>query len=127
MFWRHLVARTQIASLNVGELMRTDLPQSLAEELRGRLAPLPLRQAVLEQGGVVLHRVGLLEDAVHQVEGVDVVLDEVVQGNLQLGGEGQQDPAEQQKNWLASAEAPPTAASAKFTGSVFGFVWSLSW
>lgn len=111
----------------MGELTRTDLPQSLAEELRGRLALLPLRQAVLEQGRVALHRVGFLEDAVHQVEGVDVVLDEAVQGDLQLGGEGQQDPAEQQKNWLASAEAQPMAASPKFTASVFGFVWWLSW
>lgn len=84
-----------------GEVMETDLPESLTEELSGRLPPLPLSQAVIEQTGVALHRVCLLKDAVDEVVGVDVVLDEVVEGELQLGGKGQQDPAEQKR--LASA------------------------
>lgn len=79
----------------VGEFMETDLPESLAEELSGRLPPLPLSQAVIEQTGVVLHRIRLLKDAVQKVVGVDVVLDEAVEGDLQLGGKGQQNPAEQ--------------------------------
>lgn len=85
-----------------GEFVETDLPESLAEELSGRLPPLPLSQAVTEQTGVALHRVRLLEDAVHKVVGVDVVLDEAVEGDLQLGGKGQQNPAEQKRRKLVS-------------------------
>lgn len=81
----------------VGEFLKTDLPESLTEELCGRLPSLPLSQAVVEQTGVALHRVRLLTDAVHQVVGVDVVLDEVVEGDLQLGDKGQQNPAEQKR------------------------------
>lgn len=62
--------------------VKTDLPESLTEELSGGLSPLLLSQAVIEQTGVVLHRVRLLKDAVHEVVGVDVILDEVVEGNL---------------------------------------------
>lgn len=62
--------------------VKTGLPEGLTEELRGRLAPLMLCQAVIEQTGVVLRRVRLLKDAVHKVVGVDVILDEVVEGNL---------------------------------------------
>lgn len=74
--------------------VKTDLLESLTEELSGRLPPLLLSQAVIEQTGVLLHRVGLLKDAVHEVVGVDVILDEVVEGNLELGGERQQNPEE---------------------------------
>lgn len=62
--------------------MCTNLPERLTEELSGRLPPLAFAQAVVQQVRVDAHGARLVAHAVDQVVGVDVVLDEGVQGNL---------------------------------------------
>lgn len=56
----------------------TNLPQCLAEELTSCLPPLPFIQAIVEQTGVVFHRIGFLKDPIYQIVCVDIVLYEGV-------------------------------------------------
>lgn len=59
----------------------TNVKQCVIEELECRLSSLSFVQAVVENARVTLHCVGFVEQSIHQVVGVVVLLDELVQGD----------------------------------------------
>lgn len=82
-----------IYSVNV--LNMDNLPECLIEKSSSRLAPFSFIQAVVEQTRVAFHCICFLKHSIDKIVGVDVILDEVIEGQLQFGGKGQQNPAEQ--------------------------------
>lgn len=49
-------------------------------------------QTVVQDTGVVFHGVRSMKSFIYQIISVDVLLDEMVKRNLQLGDEGKQNP-----------------------------------